>query len=195
MPRRYSINVRVWVYRYLVLRDGEKCALCGKAPATQNHSSATQYLEIDHLNGNPADNDPDNLRLLCKACNIAERNRSHSYSAKNVCVQNRLRAEGNPTTRITKEAVDYSQGSSEMQANFLFETDFRRWILGLIKEQGFIRKSDAISAGAEVVGCSPATARRYLSKLTSLVGPLKEQKDMLGGLNIILKEELAPKNS
>ena len=192
MARRYSVNVRLWVYRYLVLRDGEKCAICGQPPVTQNHGSAPQALEVDHMDGNEWNNAPDNLRLAHKRCNIAVRNSILPDSAKSVCVQKRLREEGSPSTRITREAVDYSRGTAEMQANFLYEVDYRKWLLSFIVERGFVLKSDAIAAGAEVVGCSPATASRYLSKLTSSVGPLKEQKDMLGGWSVTFKEELNP---
>ncbi len=193
MARRYSVNVRLWVYRFLVLRDGEKCSICGKPPVTQNNGSNPQALEVDHIDGNDWNNDPDNLRLAHKRCNIAARNHlPRGDSAKNVCVQNRVRKEGSPSTRVIREAVDYSRGTAEMQANFLYEVDFRKWILSMIYERGFITKSDAVAAGAEVVGCSPATATRYLSKLTSSVGPLKLQKDMLGGWSITWKDEFNP---
>lgn|GEM_PF-2559788 len=32
MPNRLQKNVKNWVYRYLVLRDGEKCLICGAKP-------------------------------------------------------------------------------------------------------------------------------------------------------------------
>lgn len=193
MARRYSINVRLWIYRFLVLRDGEKCAICGQPPVTQNNGSGPQTLEVDHVDGNDWNNDPDNLRLAHKRCNIAARNSlPRGDSAKNVCVQNRLRKEGSPSTRVIREAVDYGRGTPEMQANFLYEVDFRRLILTWVRDRGFVTKSDAINAGAEIVGCSPATAGRYLSKLTSSAGPLKEQKDMLGGWSLTLKDDLNP---
>ena len=86
----------------------------------------------------------------------------------------------NPRTRIAKEAASYSQGSPEMQANALFEVRYRHWLQGFIAARGFITKREAVNAGAEAVGCSPATAARYLSKLTSFTAPLHESKDMLG---------------
>jgi len=181
-PRRWTRNIRAWVYLYLVARDGEQCAICHAAPSpqksntlrtnpvvtptsqnrnasrahsnkvstTQNAStaqdqnalrrtpivsSATQTaipttqnknnlrtipivsstaqrpparrtnrplqtssttrnqdaprttpivssttqntLDIDHIDGNPENNDPDNLRLLCRRCNVATSNRSN----------------------------------------------------------------------------------------------------------------------
>ncbi|MBA7633680.1 hypothetical protein ES703_41251 [subsurface metagenome] len=79
-----------------------------------------------------------------------------------------------------------------MQANFLFELDFRRWLIGNIREQGGYPKTDAIASGAELVGCSPSTTSRYLTKLTSKEGPLKESKDMLGDIILTLKDHLKP---
>jgi len=158
-PRRWTRNIRAWVYLYLVARDGEQCAICHATPTpkkpntlrtnpvvtptAQNHntsransnkvsttqnastaqnrnaprstpivsstaqrqltprtnrpsqtssttrnqdvprttpivSSNTQNtLDIDHIDGNPGNNDPDNLRLLCRRCNVATSNRSN----------------------------------------------------------------------------------------------------------------------
>jgi hypothetical protein len=81
--------------------------------------------------------------------------------------------------------VVYRDGSAEMQANYLFELDYRNWLNAYIDENGFIPKKEAINAGAEVVGCNPTTSAKYLAKLTSIVGPLAEMKDMLGEVIII----------
>jgi len=194
MPRRYGVNVQLWVYRFLVLRDGEQCALCFELPGVQN--GRRQKLDIDHLDGNPDNNDPDNLRLLCPRCNIATRNKAlsgQSYSPRNVCVNDRERKEGKPATRVVRQAVNYRQGSPEMQASFLFEVDFRNWLLDKVREQGGLPREDAVAAGAEIVGCSPSTTARYLSKLTSSAGPLQEQKDMLGDIHLVLKDHLINK--
>lgn len=54
------------IKRWLVIRDGEKCNLCGwngKNPVTGNIA-----VEIDHVDGNPRNNRPDNLRFLCPNC-------------------------------------------------------------------------------------------------------------------------------
>ena len=180
MPRRWtSPQTRAWAYRVLVLRDGEKCRLCGEIPKN------TYGLDIDHIDRNPKNTCPSNLRLLCRSCNVAEENRKRPSDA--VCVG--VCEKENPRTRIAKEAASYSQGSPEMQANALFEVRYRHWLQGFIAASGFISRKDAVNAGAEAVGCSPATAARYLSKLTSLTGPLQENKDMLGEWVIALKEQ------
>jgi hypothetical protein len=192
-PRRLGEKSRLWCYRFLALRDGERCRLCGAFPVTRNDGNVPLRLEIDHIDGDPWNWQVINLRLLCKKCNLAERNRASCApsgdSARYVCVQKELSEEGSPSTRVIKEAVDYGRGTPEMQANFLFEVDFRAWLLAIIKERGFVLKADAIAAGAETVGCSPATSARYVAKLISSVGPLQERKDMLGGLMLEFKQE------
>jgi len=177
MARRYSLNTRLWVYRFLVTRDGEFCQQCGK--------SAPLKLEIDHIDGNPANDKPSNLRLLCKRCNIQLRNRQCSYSAN--YEREREIIEGKTATRIAKEDADYRQGSPEMKANLLFEVTYRRWLLGEINTQGGIDKKEAINSGAELVGCSPLTTRRYLEKLTCSAGCLKEDKDAMGHPYLVMR--------
>jgi hypothetical protein len=75
-----------------------------------------------------------------------------------------------------------------MQANFLFEVDFRAWLLQLIRDEGHHPREDAINAGAERFGCSQLTTKRYVAKLTSSSGPLQERKDMLGGWMLEFKQ-------
>ena len=193
MSRRLGEKSRLWCYRYLTLRDGEQCQLCGANPATRNNGNEPLKLEIDHVDGDPWNWLPENLRLLCKPCNITARNKAscspHGDSAHKE--KERERAEGHPATRIVKTVVDYShpEAPATMQANYLFEVDFRNWILKLIQEKGFYSREDAVFAGAEKVGCSPQVTRSYLKKLTSSVGPLKERKDMLGGWMLEYKSE------
>ena len=216
MPRRFSVNTRAWIYRFLCLRDGEQCDLCfvrptdpisatqnaalpatqngasGTFPATQNDQSRRRkiILEIDHIDGNFRNNSEENFRLLCKSCNVAESNRRRSPSDLRVCVQKRRRAEGNSATRVARAAVDYSKGDAAMQANNVFEVRFRNWLLAIIAGTDHLSKEDVINSGAEITGCSPSTAARYLSKLTSSAGPLREILDLTGRAVVALKPEL-----
>ena len=265
-PRRWTRNIRAWAYRYLVLRDGEQCAICQATPTTPNRSSTTQNenhsrttpvvssttqntipttqsknnprtspivsstaqrqlaprtnrpsktssttrnanylratpivssttqntLDIDHIDGDPKNDNPDNLRLLCRRCNVATSNKSNprkSYSS-DLCVCVRERKEGKPGTRIARDDVDYRRASPEMQANLIYEDTFRRWLLATISAQGFYYRTAAINEGAELIGCSPATTGRYLAKLTSRSGPIAETKDALGHTVLMLKPHL-----
>ncbi len=173
MPKRFQPNVKNWVYRYLVLRDGEKCLICGAKP------KKGKLLDIDHADNDTTNNEPSNLHLLCHKCNCSLRSKSSKnhvrfvakHSAKNE--RERERERGNSQTSIVKELIDYRKGSPEMQANACFEVQFREWILTQVKDWGSYPKTDAMATGAEYVGCSPLTIGRYISKLVSDVGPLE----------------------
>ena len=184
MPKRWGVNTRLWAYRYLVLRDGEFCQECGKIPTTQN------TLDIDHVDGNPKNNEKDNLRLLCRICNTKLGNRARPWSDKREREREREREEGKPATRISKEDANYRQGSPEMKANLLYEVSFRRWLMSQICSQGGYYKKEAITEGAELFGCSPLTTARYIEKLTSKAGTLREEKDSLGYTFLVLRPEL-----
>lgn len=179
MPRRYHPRTRQWVYRFLILRDGgEHCQECGLFPG------GTFGQQIDHIDGNKNNEDPPNLRLLCARCNVTRENiRRGQPRRKPKCPRERE----NPQTRIVKAAVPYATGSAEMQANLLYEVDFRTWLSDFLRENGFITKKEAVNAGAEVVGCNPTTATKYLAKLTSIVGPMIETTDMLQGAVITMR--------
>lgn len=175
MPSRFRASIRPWVYNYLCMRDGERCAICGKVPTCpKSKKGMSKYLDVDHVNGNKKDNDPGNLRLLCRSCNVAESNRSRARRTKGslcVCVS---------ATEALKSVVSYSDGSAEMAVSGYCETKFRAWVMTVVEEEGFIRKSDAVEGGAELVGCSTATTLRYLTKMASITGALKIEKDATG---------------
>lgn len=65
MVSTYPASVRFWVRGYLTERDGNRCAVCGR-------SSAEVPLEIDHIDGDPGNWAPENLRLLCHLDNVKE---------------------------------------------------------------------------------------------------------------------------
>jgi hypothetical protein len=158
-------------------------------------SSTTQNtLDIDHIDGNPKNNNPDNLRLLCRRCNVATSNKSNPRKSHSsdlcVCVRERKKRGGRPTTRTARDDADYREASPEMQANLTYEATFRSWIMATITTHGFYDRITATNEGAELVGCSPATTARYLLKLTSPSGPLTEIRDALGYSVLILKPHL-----
>lgn len=194
MPRRLNTNTRAWVYRFLALRDGEVCQACrGEPPLVP--------LDIDHINGDPTLWDTTNLQFLCRPCNTSKENKARARLRRipeastfgdiqrpGVGTRERERISDSPITRIIKEAVDYQMGSAEMRANHHFEEPYRSWVIAAVREHGHLSKDEAINAGAELVGCNPTTAKKYLAKLTSSAGPLQEGTDMVRGTVIIPRE-------
>jgi hypothetical protein len=148
-------------------------------------------LDIHHIDNDRFNNHPSNLVLLCRKCN----NSTRLDQWKPECLlRERERKEGQASTRIIRQAVAYSHPDSPvtMQANYLFEIDARNWCLAQVSEKGFYPKQSAITGMAELVGCSPLTATRYLSKLTSPLGPLQEIKDLLGAVVLTWKDDIKP---
>ncbi len=212
MPKRFSKVARFWVYQLLCHRDGEHCQHCGAVPTNPISAARNELLgaagsvssilsaapnkrankddvvlEIDHINEDSSDDRPQNLQLLCKSCNVTKRNQRPSDFW--VRARERMRTEGCPATRIGKAAVDYRRGSAEMQAACQYEPVFRSWVLGVLRSTDHVAKDDAINSGAEISGASISTCERYLKKLTSSAGPLKEARDSMGGTVIMMKPE------
>ena len=107
--------------------------------------------EIDHINQDPGDNRPENLRGLCKSCNLRQRNLVSADSVK------------------SESVTDY-EASAEIQISQDAEPRFRRWLFERTGSRLPLYASEAIYGGAEFVGISPVTARRYLGKVTSPQG-------------------------
>lgn len=64
-----------WAKRYLLENRGSKCEICG----IENWNSKHLVLECDHIDGNPLNNQIDNLRLICPNCH----SQTPSFKAKN----------------------------------------------------------------------------------------------------------------
>lgn len=198
MPRRWGKLAHLFAYRYLVERDGEQCARCFNTPTAlkEKDPTALNTLDIDHIDGNIYNREPDNLRLLCRRCNVTLGNQARSNPSarnerENEDKNERERKSGNVSTRILHQTVDYKAGSPEMQVTLFAEDDFREWTIARVNE-GRTLKSDITNGGAETFGVSPLTTTRWLSKLTSFTGPLYEVRDMLKDIHLVLKDHLKP---
>lgn len=201
MAKRWATkNERLWVYRFLVARDGEQCLICERPPTKR------RALEIDHIDNKSKNDDPDNLCLLCRSCNermilckVQDKMRLIRYKVlKHVCVcenSNKNDKGGNGrqdygAVSQVQELIDYSSGSQEMKANAVFEKDFRKWLLAIVGHNGSYPKQEAINSGAERVGCSPVTTKRYLEKLTSTGGVLDIKENSLHQKVLVVKPHI-----
>jgi len=173
MARRYQTRERQIIYDFLVDRDGEQCFVCPAKPPKFR-------LEIDHADGNPKNDDPDNLHLLCKMHNILMRQKTKrchiNYLKKYGAVRERERERTgiSSSTHKVKNRIDFSVGSQEMKANNEYELQYREWLLNYLIQYKVISRKESANSGAEIVGCSQTTVGRYIDKLTSSVGPLKK---------------------
>ena len=133
---------RFYEFEYLALRDGKKCKSCG---ATEKE------LVIDHIDGNRQNENPSNKRLLCRSCN-----------RKNLI---ELRS---PTSESERENVQVESAADGMPATLKIAMDkeplYVDWLYDNIDRPKGLTFSDAIYEGADRIGISPVTARRYLLK-------------------------------
>jgi hypothetical protein len=187
MPNRFTIKEHDALYKFIAARDGEYCIKCHTKPLPD------KPLQIDHADNDRSNWDPENLHLACQTHNLEFRGMTvkehmeqiQHYSASNE--RERARERGREGTNMVKDLVDYRNASPEMKANSYYEIQYRDWILTTVKVNGLITKEEALNSGSEVVGCSQLSASRYLAKLTSGVGVLKQFKDASGTVVISYK--------
>ena len=198
MSRRWNSKTRARKYDFLVQRDGERCFICHRGPP-----ELKLRLQIDHINGHADDSRSGNLRLLCSDCNHHEATlrasnlrqkgnpprlsrglHSDLKEREKIPVQPQIQNGNRAATERVRALVDFGAGSAEMAANELYEVPFREWVLAQLGEGRTLGKREAIFEGAEVVGCSPTTARNYLEKLVSKAGPAEEGRGD-GGQKVI----------
>ena len=138
-------------YAFLVDRDGEKCNICGIR-------GTKKTLVIDHINNNNSDDRPENHQLLCRRCNFLKNRRG---SVDNVCVS----------------VCEERPLPPEMEKNLRTEPRFRQWLYEIVLKEGRISYQESLYWGAEEIGASTETVRRYLRKMTSR-----------GGLYVVLND-------
>jgi hypothetical protein len=176
-------TARATAYLFLVERDTEKCFKCGRRPPEVR-------LEINHIDGDPFNNNPKNLNLMCHPCNVSDswiRRRSPDFCSPTSERERKSRDEAEGERRGLEsfdnardpESLerDFSDCSVEIRKSMEMEPTFRTWLMDqIIMRKEPIPRKEAIYSGAERVGGSPETVERYLHKLTSPLGPLREYK-------------------
>jgi hypothetical protein len=198
MPKRgyLSKNAYYWQYQYLAVRDGEKCAICGRTPPTFK-------LDVEHLDTNTFNRDPSNLRLLCRVCNLAVRKMSIKDKAKLclkdsrqmmcVCDRDGKSMRKGDSVDVYKRAI--ASGSVDADAtvtlSILMQDALKSWLLSWLKQYGFITYHDAKYAGANEARCSVVTAERWIKTWAADNGEI-EIVDDAGQRIILLRENKAP---
>ncbi len=164
MKRFQNKAARYYAYLYLVKRDNpaDECGKCAKCNVTDND----RELVIDHIDGNPYNWREDNLRLLCRSCNVPWKKTTEPPAIiKSECVNAKDAGE--------VERVGLSQSSVEIQINLDKEPKFRSAVQFYVFTKRQAGYTDVVYRFAEEIGISPVTADRYLKKMTSDAGPLK----------------------
>lgn len=70
-----KLKYRSKVYDFLIERDENKCSVCG----IKEWNGKPIRLWVDHIDGNPTNNKPENLRLICPNCD----SQSETFGSKN----------------------------------------------------------------------------------------------------------------
>jgi hypothetical protein len=145
---------RAQFYPIIAARDGEECIAC-KNPGTK------KTLIIDHWDDDNGNNAISNLHFLCRRCNARK-----SLSKKRTVTQ------GDHSTLKEKEREEERE-NTRMQIfkkSQACEPKFRSYLFGEVVAAGRTLMREVLDSGAEYVGCSQQTIRRYLMKLTSRNG-------------------------
>lgn len=154
-----------WYSQILIKQGAEFCVMCCRDIRQITQDGESPKLCIDHRDNNNNHNSIDNLQFLCKSCNTKK---NHPQTTE-------------PYQRTP---------TPEMSAGKRYESDFRRWVIGQFMENENIglEYEHLVNAGAEKVGCSTETIKRYLRKMTSSEG-LYEWLDKFGSVVLVLKEQ------
>jgi hypothetical protein len=138
-------ETRKKLYQKIVKKDAEFCRGCGALPHERQ-------LVIDHRDNDNSNNDLSNLQLLCRACNYQK---------------NPRRPLEGVSESITKE--------TELEKSKRTEPLFKAFVMHEINESenNTVLEQDLINSGAEEIGFSPVTGKRYLNKMCSSKGILR----------------------
>lgn len=148
MTRLNSRQRRLLYNELLIKQGGEYCAMCGRTRMQLIADGLSGNLCIDHKDNNNKDNNIGNLQFLCHPCNTKK---------------------NHPTIEQPQQRVM----TPEMALGRAYEKRFRKWVSGLIQtpeNHGLLQYDFLVHSGAEQIGCSSETIKRYLKKMTSKAG-------------------------
>jgi len=170
MPRLKNKEVKLAV-DLCQKRDGVGCFY------NKNGHPCAGDIVLHHVDNNPDNNDPRNWRLACTGHNHRLNPRGSGKRGIRVKAQidNRHKKPSIREREREREKLEVRPRvqSAEFEKNKVCEPAFRHWIIKTIKKFGSITLDDAVDGGAEYVGCSQQTIRRYLRKMCSNEGILE----------------------
>ena len=158
------------IYPFVVAKQGgEFCIGCGRDLERLKMDGHKPEFCIDAIDNSGDHKRIENLQLLCHSCNTKK---------------------NHPQTDVPFHRT----ATPEMIVGKRYESDFRRWVAGLfmVNEDVGLEYDFLISSGAEKVGCSPETVKRYLKKMTSSEG-MYVWEDRFGSVLLVLKSEFKNK--
>lgn len=182
MPNRGSQQMYEKSYKWLLKTQGNRCLICNKPPPEG------RKLQIDHIIYGEHIWDPENISLMCSACNLSLRHKTeeehrfivHFYRARNVREREResecvFSVPPEPAHNIM-EIVNFMHGPAEMQAKSHYEPLFAVFAWELINEYGSYPEKDMLDSFFYQTRCSQITSKRYLDGYCSAKGQLKRTK-------------------
>jgi len=148
---------------FLKEKNGGYCQWC-------KVSDKDKQLVIDHKDNHNNNNHPDNLQLLCRSCNYKKNPRLSEREPLDKCVSVGNKQNNNQNT--TQDSNIYKYYStintpSEIEINRAKEPRFIIYIEKTIDEHGEWEEIDLKNSGAQAIGISTTTAKRYLDKMCS----------------------------
>ena len=143
----------------IVDRDGECCKFCGRSPPEVK-------LVIDHKDNDNQNNNLSNVQLACRSCNYKKNPRRPLA----MCV--------NKENNSRFDSISINQEK---------EPKFREYVYGEVQKTGSALWDDLVDAGAEFVGVSIETAKRYMRKMISKTGKLEKTHTFSLGWAVVYK--------
>ena len=149
-------------------QGGEYCVYCNKTiqDLAMEGKSTTFCIDIDDNSGNHSKSNLRQMQLLCRSCNTKKNHPSNMEPF-------------------------HRQATPELILGKKYEKHFRNWVAGLYmpNENAGFHHDYIVNSGAEMIGCSTETIKRYLAKMTSTEG--NYEWDVRNGSSVlVLKPEM-----
>ena len=147
-----EVNSKDSMYATVAVRDGEYCKLCGL-------TSTETKLVVTTKTSSTATDVAEKF-LICIPCLTRKR-------LYELCASEREKLKANESY------------VTELQVSRRKQIPFRLYVFARLQEseEKCLPERDLINSGAEVVGISTTTARRYLDKMCSSAGVLERKYD------------------